>query len=121
MEELPAINNQLSSRSLFETFKTQLRKDFDQCNFPSKFIDQITPGYEDIHRAITNVLQSSGKRADANLMQLLYRVDIPEAQLARYLAHQPERSYFDVMAELIIKRILQKVVIKQMYRNSEGG
>jgi hypothetical protein len=121
MEELPDVTNQLSSGTLFVAFKEQLRKNFEQCNFPADFIDRMEPVYENIHRAIFEELQRSEKRSDSSLMQLLYRVDIQESQLKRYIGNHPGRSYFDVMAELIIKRILQKVVIKQMYRNKEGG
>jgi hypothetical protein len=52
-------------------------------------------------------------------MHLLYRVDISEAQLKRYLSEAKNESYFNVIAELIIKRVLQKVVVKQYYKNRE--
>jgi hypothetical protein len=54
-------------------------------------------------------------------MNLLYRIDISEAQLKRYLNKNKDESHFNVIAELIIKRVLQKVVIRQMYKNSEGA
>jgi hypothetical protein len=50
---------------------------------------------------------------------LLYRIDISEAQLKRYLNENKNESYFNVIAELIIKRVLQKVVIRQHYKNKE--
>jgi hypothetical protein len=53
-------------------------------------------------------------------MQLLYRIDISEAQLKRYLSELNE-PYFSVIAELIIKRVLQKVVIRQYYKSNENS
>ena len=53
-------------------------------------------------------------------MQLLYRIDISEAQLKRYLLENKSDNYFNVIAELIIKRVLQKVVIKQFYKNNKN-
>jgi len=54
-------------------------------------------------------------------MQLLYRIDISETQLKRYLTENINEPYFKVIAELIIKRVLQKVVTKQYYKNNENS
>lgn len=48
-------------------------------------------------------------------MHLLNRIDISEAQLRRYLTESGTENYFLLNAELIIKRVLQKVVVKQYY------
>jgi hypothetical protein len=40
-------------------------------------------------------------------------------QLKKYLNENKNESRFKVIAELIIKRVLQKVVIKHHYRNNE--
>jgi hypothetical protein len=49
-------------------------------------------------------------------MNLLYRVDISEAQLKRYLTESPAEDTLVTIAELIIKRVLQKVVIRKYYK-----
>lgn len=117
MQNLPDIKNQLSSKDLFEAFKKQLTRDFEQSNFPADFVEALEPDYNHIHEKIALELLRNEKKTDFNLMQLLYRVDISEAQLKRYLFENKSESYFNVMAELIIKRVLQKVVIKQFYKN----
>jgi len=117
MQRLPNIKNQLSSKEMFEAFKTQLEKDFAQSNFPSDFVAALEPGYSGILERIALELQRNEKRTDFNLMALLYRVDISEAQLKRYLNKDKNEHYFNVIAELIIKRVLQKVVLKQLYKN----
>ncbi|MBK7651621.1 MAG: hypothetical protein IPJ20_14025 [Flammeovirgaceae bacterium] len=53
-------------------------------------------------------MQRNEKRSDFNLMHLLYRIDISEAQLEKYLNEYKNETYFNVIAELIIKRVLQK-------------
>jgi hypothetical protein len=53
-------------------------------------------------------------------MQLLYLIDISEAQLKKYLTENKKETHFNVIAELIIKRVLQKVVIKQYYKSKEN-
>lgn len=117
MQDSPTLKNQLSSKELFEAFKMQLARDFQQSNFPADFVAELEPEYTCIHEKIVGELQRNEKRADFNLMHLLYRIDISEAQLKRYLDDNKSESYFYVIAELIIKRVLQKVVVKQYYKN----
>ncbi len=97
----------------------QLAKDFEQSNFPADFIEVLQPNYDNIHNKIASELQRNEKRSDFNIMQLLYRVDIGEAELKRYLSDKQNQNYYHVIAELIIKRVLQKVVTKQYYKNKE--
>ncbi len=120
MENLIHVNDQLSSKDLFDAFKLQLAKDFEQSNFDSAFIKTLAPDYARIHEKIVQELQRSEKRADSNLMQLLYRIDISEPQLARYLNKSTDENHLHTIAELIIKRVLQKVVIKQYYKKKEN-
>ncbi|MBK5279603.1 MAG: hypothetical protein JJE09_12145 [Bacteroidia bacterium] len=119
MHNLPDIKNQLSSKDLFDAFRRQLAKDFEQSNFPADFVEALEPNYNSIHAKIANELQYNEKRIGFNVMQLLYRIDISEAQLKKYLTEHKNENHFNVIAELIIKRVLQKVVTKQYYRNND--
>ncbi len=121
MENLPEPKNQLSSRDLFVAFKQQLAKDFEQSNLPASFVESLEANYDRIHEKIVSELRRHEKRSDFNMMQLLYRIDISEAQLKKYLNKDATRTHFDVIAELIIKRVLQKVVTKSFYKNKEGS
>jgi len=120
-QNLPVIEKQLSSKDLFDAFKLQLVKDFEQSNFPSDFVGALEPAYSSIHERIAKELQRNESKTDFNLMNLLYRIDISEAQLKKYLNKNENENYFNVIAELIIKRVLQKVVIKQYYKNKENS
>lgn len=119
MLNLPNLTNQLSSKELFDNFKKQLVKDFDQSNFPSDFVEMLEPDYSSIHKKIALKLQRNEKKSDFNLMNLLYRIDISETQLKKYLTEDKDGNHFNVIAELIIKRVLQKVVIKRYYKDNE--
>lgn len=114
MQDLPDIQSQLSSNDLFTAFKTQLVKDFEQSNFPTEFVVRLVPTYDSILKTISGELESN---ANIKLMQLLHRIDISEVQLKKYVTARIDESYFDVIAELIIKRVLQKVVIKRFYKD----
>lgn len=118
MHNLLHVNDQLSSTDLFEAFKMQLTKDFEQSNFQSDFINALEPDYTRIHEKIVLELQRAEKRADSTLMHLLYRIDISETQLNKYLNENSNENHLVTIAELIIKRVLQKVVIKQFYKKN---
>jgi uncharacterized membrane-anchored protein YhcB (DUF1043 family) len=117
MKHPPEIGNQLSSVRLFDAFKKQLVKDFEQSKFPAEFVPALEPDYNSIHQKIVDELQRHEGKTDFKLMNLLNRIDISEAQLKRYLSKDKTESHFNVIAELVIKRVLQKVVIKQMYKH----
>jgi hypothetical protein len=119
ISNLPNIKNQLSSKDLFDAFKMQLTKDFEHSNFPADFVAALEPNYSAILQKIASELQRDTKKSDSKIMQLLRRVDISEAQLRKYLSENSNETYFNVIAELIIKRVLQKVVIKRHYKTNE--
>lgn len=50
------------------------------------------------------------------LTNLLYRIDLTEKQIAEAARLQPGQPMPMVLAELMIKRILQKVVLKEHYK-----
>ena len=119
MQKLPTIISQLSSKYLFDAFKTQLIRDFEKSNFSTDFVAALEPNYNVIHEKIADQLQRSEKKTGFTVMQLLYRIDISEAQLKKHLNEKGSENPFNVIAELIIKRVLQKVVTKQYYKNNE--
>src|SRR5688572_7216490 len=107
MHDLVTINNQLSTKDLFDAFKKQLIKDFEQSNFPADFVEELEPVYSCIHEKIASKLQRNENRTYFNLKQLLNRIDISETQITQYLNENSHEPYFNVLAELIIKRVLQ--------------
>ena len=119
MQHLSTINNQLGAKDLFDAFKIQLAKDFEQSKFSADFVEKLEPNYGSIHEKIASELTGIEKKAGINVMQLLNRIDISDVQLKRYLDENRHQSRFHVIAELIIKRVLQKVVIRQYYKNNE--
>lgn len=114
------VNDQLSHKDLFDAFKMQLAKDFEQSNFQTDFIKNLSSDYTGICEKIAGELQHSGKTTDANLMPLLNRIDISETQLKKYLSEYSHENYLMTIAELIVKRVLQKIVIRQYYKRNEN-
>lgn len=117
MDNLPDLIKSISKPDLFEAFKVQLKKDFDNCGLSSDFITELIPDFEFILNILCVEINPIGKASNDKLMELLYRIDISELQIKKQSLIRPEASFDQIVAELIIKRELQKVVIKQMFKN----
>jgi hypothetical protein len=109
-----SIIDSLNSTELFEAFKQQLKKDLEECGCESAFVAILPSQFETIKRLLANVLKQHEKKPGFNIQQLLYRVDINEKKLNETLK-QSKEDYLDIVSELMIKRILQKVVLKKYF------
>ena len=109
----PEILNNLEKPNLFEKFKTQVYKDFELAGvidylpvIESNHLDQLKESF----------FNSIVKLEISNAMKnLLYRIDITEMQIKQASQKDPQIPIQQLLAELMIKRILQKVVLKEMY------
>lgn len=121
-----SIKETLDSKELFETFKQQLKKDLSECGCESEFVNGLLPEIEFIKQELATTLKEHDKKTGFNIQQLLYRVDVNEKQLSKQLQeHLPagkagnNEDYMQVVAELMIKRILQKVVLRKYFSNND--
>ena len=112
---IPDVLNSLEKPDLFEKFKIQLNRDFELCGFldyaPQIKSNDLTHIYNEVLNSITQL----EKKDSGGLMNLLYRIDLTELQIKNAANKEPERPMQQIMTELIIKRILQKVILKQLY------
>src|SRR5688500_14527192 len=112
MNELE-INNQLLKENLFDLFKLQLQKDFQGSGLSSDFAINLPSDFLAMKTVIMKELEQVMAGNLSSLQALLYRVDISESQLQSYRKKDSTRFYPDLLAELIIKRVLQKVILKK--------
>ena len=114
--EFPSINN---IHSLFQLFIAQLIKDFSSANFDSDFITHLKPDVQEIQFAIIDQLEKVEKISKTKLRNLLYRIDISEKQILKLSKNKTENSFNEILSELIIKRVLQKVIFKEFYKSKK--
>ncbi len=116
MIELPDNFSALTKPDLFEAFKIQLKKDFENSGLNSDFVSKVMPDYGLILQMVAIEVNAVIKQSSTKLNELLYRIDISELQIKKLSKLNPEADFIDIVAELIIKRELQKVVIRQMFK-----
>ncbi len=100
----------LTQQELLIKFNTQLIKDFEMCGVQN-YLDFLTNfSYAQIHKHIFNALYLILKKQPSKFQQLLYIIDIPEKKPIKI--EILETVELTVITNLIIKRILQKVILK---------
>ena len=110
---LPDVLHNLERPGLFEKFKTQVHRDFELAGA----IEHLPPIHSNnlahIQEAFLHAI--AGLELSNALKIVLYRIDITELQIKQATQKDPDRPLQQVLAELMIKSILQKVVLKELY------
>jgi len=109
----------LSARELLRRFREQLTKDFEMSNALQYLSPLDSDNYKNIHDNIRQALEMLNEKGYSNYQQLLYRVDISEKQVGKAIKAEPSMNVLDVVADLVIKRILQKVILKAIHSKSD--
>jgi hypothetical protein len=109
----PDLITSLEKPGLFEKFKQQTHKDFELAGAMDHLPAMDSANLFHLQEAFLN---SIIKLELSNALKvLLYRIDITELQIKQATQKQPNLPLQSVLAELMIKRILQKVVLKELY------
>ncbi|MCC6370110.1 MAG: hypothetical protein IT236_03790 [Bacteroidia bacterium] len=113
MEEL-SVHSYLEKENLFNLFKAQLQKDFESSGIDTSF-ESLPSEFEELKSTIIKTLQPLLRSGSSLINILLYRIDISELQQKNYQKQNQHLKYEEVLAELIIKRVLQKVILKNNF------
>lgn len=105
----------LQKPDLFEKFKTQLHRDFELCGFADEAPQLKSNNLEHVFQEVLKSVMIIEKKDSAFLQNLLYRIDVTELQIKKEAVNHPDKNFQQILAELIVKRILQKVILKQQY------
>lgn len=115
MSEEQDIRSVLLKEQLFGLFKQQLKKDFEGAGLDGDFAESLASDYSEVCMQVEHQIRLLSKQSGSALSALLYRIDINEHQLNSAQVKQRQLPFEKVLAELIVKRILQKVVLKKKF------
>lgn len=107
----------LEEEEIREKLVLQLQKDFSEFGFEfnvntlnKNFINELMP-------QLIHCIQQLIHQNYSKLLNLFYRIDLPEERLKRELhLNNGMKQDAEIIAELILKRELQKVVFKKIYK-----
>lgn len=103
----------LAKPDLFQKFKTQVYKDFELSGVLEYLPDLDSNNLNQLKQEFLNSIMKL-EMSNA-LKNLLYRIDITELQIKQASQKNEQLPLQQILAELMIKRILQKVVLKDLY------
>lgn len=104
------INPYFTDKGLLRELILQLNKDFSSAGVPLKLLLGRKYNFEELCLEIVHAFEVLPMQT---IFNLLYRVDVSETQLKRGM---PTNGIdFDLLVQLIVKRELQKVVIRKLY------
>lgn len=100
----------LSRKEILRALILQIKKDFASAGMPIKLLLGTTYTFESLRETLVHRFHNETATA---LFNLLYRIDVSEKQLREGM---PTPGIdLALLAEVIIKRELQKVVLRMMY------
>lgn len=96
----------------------QIIKDFDMFGLEIKFSGNAYNAYEELFEQIKPHIDALIRINHQKFMNILYRIDLSDTQVKKALESNAAEPFSDIISDLIIKRELQKVVIRNQYKNS---
>lgn len=103
----------ISRKEFWLAVSEQLSKDFNN-SLSVKLDEETDLRGEYIAEIFVKELEKELPSYTPRLSEILYRIDVPEAQVAS-LKNVPDDIYYRCLAEMILKRIILKVVIRKYY------
>ncbi len=94
----------------------QIEKDFSWFNLDINFEENNElSAYQQLYQQILPLVEELLNDDYPKLLAMLYRIDLDEDYLNRQLKVTPNADTDEIICDLIIKRELQKVIIREIY------
>ena len=107
----------ISRKEFWLAVSEQLSKDFDNA-FSVKLDEESDLQGEHIAEIFVKELEKELPAFTPRLSEILYRIDVPEEQIES-LKNVPDDIYYRCLAEMILKRIILKVIIRKSYSENK--
>lgn len=119
MSDLSQIKNleqYFINRKIIEETAAQAAKDLGITPFDLDFSDSAKTPYEQLSAKLTPVIEDLMQVNRQKLQQTIYQVDLPEKLFVQALSGSNPTA---TLTDFILKRLLQKVVIRRHYSQGQ--
>ena len=93
----------------------QTIKDFGMNRMEINFFGNTENAYAELFSQILPLVEKLQKENFQNFYNLMYRIDISEGQIKKAVEESKDKSFSEVVTDLILKRELLKVVFCKQY------
>lgn len=115
MAEEFSIHPYLQNAEILQLTAEQIKKDFSFFDLILDIENIALNEYDLIYRQVLQQIKKLLSASSQKIYALLYRIDISEAQLKKEAQQHQEQAPEEIITHLIIKRCLQKVVLRKLY------
>jgi hypothetical protein len=102
---------------LIKDTANQIIKDFDMFGMEIKFSGNAYNAYEELFDQIEPHIKKLIDSNHSKFMGILYRIDLNDNQIKEAINNNSTEPFSEIVTDLIIKRELQKVVIRNHYKS----
>jgi len=115
MSKEVSIQPYLQDAEILNQTGEQIKKDFAFFEIEILFESSYQNGYDKLYDQVFPQIKKLLSSNSQKIFSLLYRVDISEVQLKNESQKNLEQTSEQLITHLIIKRCLQKVVLRKLY------
>ncbi len=112
---LTTVRKYFTNEKLLQQVVEQVKKDFEWYNIEIIFSGKYSTPYQELFEQIYPHIDQMISTEYEKLLNIMYRIDLDENKITTYLKQNPMADTSEVITDLILKRELQKVVIRNMY------
>ena len=105
---------------LIKDTANQIIKDFDMFGLEIKFSGNAYNAYEELFEQIEPKINQLINTNQSKFMRVLYRIDLSDVQINKAINENSSETFSAIISDLIIKRELQKVVIRKQFNNKNA-
>ncbi len=110
-------NKHLSNLDLLNETANQIIKDFEMFGVEIKFSGNNFDAYEELFNQIEPHIKKLIDVNQSKFMAILYRIDLSDEQIKKAVHTNSSESFSEIVTDLILKRELQKVVIRKHFKS----
>lgn len=111
------ISQYFNKLDIIQDTANQIIKDFDMFGLEIKFSGNAYNAYEELFEQIEPHIKNLIDTNQSKFMGILYRIDLNDEQIKKAVKENHSESFSEIITDLIIKRELQKVVIRKHYKS----
>jgi hypothetical protein len=110
------LSQYINRLDLIKDTANQIIKDFDMFGLEIKFSGNAFNAYEELFEQIEPHINQLITSNQQKFMSILYRIDLSDEQIKKAVNENSSEPFSAIVSDLIIKRELQKVVIRNHYK-----
>jgi len=110
------LSKYINQLDLIKDTANQIIKDFDMFGLEIKFSGNAFNAYEELFEQIEPHIDQLITSNQQKFMSILYRIDLSDEQIKKAVNENSSEPFSAIVSDLIIKRELQKVVIRNHYK-----